>query len=175
MRSALLIFVLAASAACSGRPNCSPETCGGCCTGIGTCEPGDSDTLCGTNANICATYAQGRTCRGGSCALAGSGGGGGAAGCGGQGGGPACSPLTCAGCCAAIGCQPGLSDTACGFGGNACGGCMPGETCVAGMCEAGGNGGGASGGPCGPKSCNGCCEGTVCVPVAAQTFMSCGA
>jgi len=89
----LAVTALLGLSACSARPACSPETCPGCCTGVGACEPGNTEALCGTGANICATCSTGRVCSGGSCVLAGAGGGsqsgagGGAAGGGATGGG----------------------------------------------------------------------------------------
>jgi hypothetical protein len=87
-RAMAVIAVLVLSA-CSARPNCSPDTCSGCCTGVGTCERGDTQALCGTGANICATCSVGRTCSSGSCVPAGAGGGSQTGGGGGQTG-PGC-------------------------------------------------------------------------------------
>src|SRR5690242_8694738 len=100
MGRALFVLLGLVMSTCASRPNCSPDTCNGCCTGVGTCESGDTEALCGTGANICATCSAGRTCSSGSCVLAGSGGGGSQSGGGGgvaQGGGqtgPGCVSIS---------------------------------------------------------------------------------
>jgi hypothetical protein len=93
-----------------------------------------------------------------------------------------CDPIKCgSGCCGAMGCLPGTTSTACGFGGQSCTDCtavglgcvspMMGET--GGVCGALDAGTTADGAPaCGPTTCAGCCAGSICV--AGTTSGSCG-
>lgn len=79
-----------------------------------------------------------------------------------------CSPETCAdGCCSASGTciVAPVDDDACGLGGGACVDCRAsGQACQRSVCVA----------RCTPANCNGCCAGTQCVAVSAQTSQRCG-
>lgn len=66
------------------------------------------------------------------------------------GGGGGCGPASCTGCCQGTTCVSVTTASACGYGGQACQQCQPGQTCPAGIC---------SGGACSASSCpNGCCD-----------------
>ncbi len=91
----------------------------------------------------------------GAVATGGSGGTGavgtGGSGTGGSGGNPGCGP--CQGCCDSTGvCRPGTDLNACGLGGVECFNCGAlGFACIGGACE-------GKPPPCGPGTCNGCCD-----------------
>lgn len=60
---------------------------------------------------------------------------------------PGCVASTCAGCCDGAGvCQDGTATSACGRLGLVCAACLPGQTCVAGLCQGTAIGGGTAGG-----------------------------
>jgi len=74
---------------CSSAPpvtECGPENCGGCCDGMGVCQPGETYGLCGISGLACDSCVQGQVCAVGKCGSGGVGGGSGGVG-GGSGGG----------------------------------------------------------------------------------------
>lgn len=120
---------------------------GGCCQ-EGKCIPVGEQTgsACGINALICAACSPNETCIKGSCASRVVG----------------CNSTNCAGCCAGANfCRSGVADNGCGFGGNYCENCFAGG----GVCNHRVAGGGSCSQPkpCGPATCDGCCEKDTCV------------
>lgn len=168
-----------------GSTSCGAMTCPtGCCTN-GICVPSSaqSTAFCGFGGQTCQSCFPGEQCLGGFCKSGAGGGGGG--GVGGGGGATVCNAANCNGCCSGNTCIPDVfqSPTNCGFGGQACAACAPGNFCQFGKCTPGGVGGGAGGGggtgSCGSMTCaSGCCAsspvGSVCVPPSNQNVNYCG-
>ncbi len=130
----------------------------GCIDPLGACQPGASDTQCGSAGAACTDC----TTSGGECSN--------------QQCGPfddarVCNEQTCpSGCCddRAV-CELGTASTACGTGGVTCLSCVAlGQSCSNQRCT------GADGGAgCGSFNCGGCCDDSgACVPVDSDT--NCG-
>jgi hypothetical protein len=97
-----------------------------------------------------------------------------------------CGPTNCGGCCGSDGkCVSSPSNgnnTTCGNNGGTCADCTKSaQACTASFTcgsvsgtggGSGGTGGGAEG--CNSSNCNGCCVGTVCIPLTAETVGNCG-
>lgn len=140
----------------STNPTCGPNNCKGCCdcssTGGCVCLPGFEPYACGNSGQICQDCAYGSVCDpaggGGQCVAQ-----------------PPedCGFWNCAGCCTSTFpsyCVEGLDPWQCGYGGQICESCYPGQTCEW-LASGGGTCGGyiPDGGPpdCGPWNCPGCC------------------
>lgn len=110
------------SGVCSPTVACDFFSCPGCCSN-GQCQAvaNQSTTSCGVNGALCTSCTSGATCSSGVCS-----------------GGAVCNATTCSGCCNGTSCvaPASTSVTACGFGGNACVMCAPGQVCSAGLCVA---------------------------------------
>jgi hypothetical protein len=134
------------------RP-CSPSTCSnGCCDSAGTCQRGDSVTLCGSGGGACTNCLglpnAGCDPNAHKCTSAGL----------------PCTPANCKGCCSGTTCLGGGDSTACGAGGQVCQNCQAiGQQCSL-----------ARGSfscvpppppPCNATNCAGCCDATgECLP-----------
>lgn len=129
----------------SPPPACGPGNCTGCCQN-NQCLPGAHDAACGLGGVQCVDCsASGATCDAGSgtCQASPP---------------PTCDTSNCGGCCQGTQCMPGTGDGACGQGGVPCEDC----TQVGGTCDSSGT---CTTPPsCGPGNCNGCCQGTQCMP-----------
>lgn len=136
-------------------PTSSCTGCAGCC-GAGGCQPGDSILACGSGGVACIACKNHQECKNGTCVDRGSGDGG------------TCGPGNCAGCCRNNVCVTDSSDNPlnCGTGGATCDTCTGTESCVSGTCSAPGS--------CNASNCNGCCDGTTCVPLSGQSDTRCG-
>ncbi len=142
---------------------CDPATCAGCCDGD-ACVAGDTAGSCGTMGENCQACVSGDMCRAGECS--------------------SCSLDSCGGCCAGASCVDALEFPNCGVsaagdcvscdvatadgcaaGACSCGGgpsCGASETCVDGACRV----------ECTPDTCDGCCNGEICV--AEPSLTQCG-
>ena len=92
VRSLVLASFAALLLGCPSQPQCSPDTCGGCCDSNDHCVDQRTALACGHSGESCITCSLAQECRGGFCAVAvigpgGGSGGGGAVGGGGGGGG----------------------------------------------------------------------------------------
>jgi hypothetical protein len=131
----------------------------GCVDGRGACQPGASNTLCGSGGSACTNCtATGGECFDQQCASADDAG--------------VCNQQSCpSGCCDSNEiCEPGSENARCGTAGITCHNCVTlGEVCSNRRC------GGPDGGPgCGWFNCNGCCDSAgACVPINSDT--RCGA
>jgi hypothetical protein len=130
-----------------GQPACGPANCRGCCVSPNMCVNGTDVHACGVGGLDCETCGPGA----GPCVPQADGGGL----CGGV---QTCTPDNCSsGCCVGNLCLvTGRSDSACGWMGQACVACAPGETCVGSQCQK----------PpfcVGGVNCGGCCLGNQCV------------
>jgi hypothetical protein len=145
---------------CGGKSRATPPACencaAGCCDGT-TClaYASQSTSQCGTSGRACAVCASGEDCISGSCLLP-----------------PSCDASNCAsGCCDGTTCVDYANQTTseCGTGGAACAACTGSDTCSAsGVCT-------PPPPSCDATSCSGgCCDGTTCVPYAAQSNGQCG-
>lgn len=122
---------------CVDTPDCTPDTCDGCCDSSGACVDGNDDMACGRSGLPCSACAADSSCVEGACQRE-------------------CGPDSCPGCCNAEGeCLSGATDTSCGMGGGACTDCASigaecddNGTCVEAGCAA---------------SCDGCCNEGECV------------
>ena len=136
-----------------GAGNGCEQSCAGCCTSSGVCEPGDGTNACGSGGVKCLDCgSSGFGCDNGSC----------------QGTPPKCGPGNCAGCCDSLGrCRAGTETDACGVKGGVCASCTTkNEGCDSGTC---------AGVPpkCGPGNCGGCCTAAgACVAGTADS--ACG-
>ena len=164
-------------------PTCA-TTCGGCCTALGSCEPGSTDNACGKGGSDCAdcTLVSGRcenqyclgckaSCTGKPCGAGDGCGGSCAAGSG------CCTPSCtgkvcgagdgCGGSCAAGSgcCTPSCSGKTCGAGDGCGGSCEAGSGCCQPSCSGKlcGQGNGC-GGTCnaGSGCCTPSCSGKAC-------------
>ncbi|MDP2275014.1 MAG: hypothetical protein Q8K32_30000 [Archangium sp.] len=81
VRSLVLASFAALLLGCPVPPQCSPDTCGGCCDSKDTCIGERTAFACGHSGQECVACSLGQECRGGFCALPliGPGGGGGGA------------------------------------------------------------------------------------------------
>ena len=125
--------------------SCNGDSCPrGCCKG-GVCVENITSQECGSFGQECVSCAPGELCKG-SCYR------------------PArnCGPMSCKGCCLAPDiCGSGISDIACGQGGEQCKRCVPTEG--TGHCNATGSGGVCSVTLCDAATCpSGCCSNGVC-------------
>jgi phospholipase C len=92
-----------------------------------------------------------------------------------------CGPSSCpSGCCSAGQCVTG-TDSACGTGGAGCVACATGQvcepdrgTCVGEAEDGGGTDAGVADAGSGCGTCDGCCDGLTCVPLANETNAVCG-
>jgi hypothetical protein len=161
----------AGSLGCSNEPDGGPAcespplpgcNCpGGCCTADLACQPGTTNSACGSNQNLCDVCPAN-----GSCGSAFEG----------DKIGYGCLPTvappspgcgTCSGCCTGGGppgttgtCMDGTSNTACGFNGSSCWDCTTeGLFCLP-LSDDGGNARGCVNTGCGPGTCDGCCDST---------------
>jgi hypothetical protein len=122
-------------------PPCSRATCpAGCCDGLGNCQPGVGNAMCGSLGVSCQSCSQrGEQCTSQQCVAV-------------RDAGP-CNAQTCpAGCCDSTGtCRGGDLRTQCGTAGSACQNCQ--TSCFGGQCafppEAG---------RCDGLTCSGCCD-----------------
>lgn len=124
------------------------NACGGCVSGAtGQCLAGDTASACGTGGNACRRCRANETCSSGMCVAA------------------SCGPQNCDGCCTNNFCVPTRfqSSFACGLNGTMCAGCMTGQTCNAGACEAAPD----AGPPVMPGSP--CTQGSDCRPPSGAT------
>lgn len=91
VRSLVLSSFAALLLGCPSQPECSPDTCGGCCDSNDRCVEQRTALACGHSGQACVTCSLAQECRGGFCAVAvigpGGGGGGGTGGGGGAVGG----------------------------------------------------------------------------------------
>jgi hypothetical protein len=181
---------------------CLRSNCGGCCDANAECQPGDQLFACGAGASTCASCPVTGACQSGMCVAGDGGtsgprdGGCDFSNCNGccdsnsfcRGGntnqhcglaGAACAPCTggqscqanrceattgCNGCVDSMGaCQPGNNPVACGHDGGSCAACSMTQSCLVNQCTSS---------SCGPLTCNGCCDGTVCI--TAGTNLKCG-
>ena len=134
---------------CKAYAQCSPTNCAGCCSGT-TCQPGTVFHLCGKGGQACKPCQTGQACNAGVCGVP-----------------PAqCTPANCSGCCDGNKCQPGATNTHCGYGGIKCMPCSGGKVCNKGTC-------GTPPPTCTPANCSGCCSGGSCNPGTTATH--CGA
>jgi hypothetical protein len=171
-------FQCSAGQQCSGGACvCNTSACTGCCNAFtNQCDPGNTDTSCGSGGGPCRTCGTGQVCDGGSCL------------------GTGCSRANCpTGCCGAGGCVSPPTAAECGIDSSNCFDCttllgshgVP----VANTCSAGGScscGGGAvcgegqeclaTGCACTARSCPfGCCDITgTCIESTQQDFERCG-
>jgi hypothetical protein len=130
--------------------SCGPTTCSqGCCSADGTCVTvGGAINACGSAGEPCETCPPGDFCKGSCVHFQAN-----------------CGPSNCAGCCIGDGdCSTGVSDYACGQGGQQCQSCIP--KSGTGQCvpqDAGG--GGLCNGviSCNAMNCSGCCAGDTCM------------
>lgn len=122
----------------SGGGACGAANCPGCCQG-NLCINPPTASACGVAGFPCVECGPGETCTTGQCI-----------------GSSSCGPSTCGqGCCHNGSCMAGNTDTACGQGGALCTDCAAtGGTCQGQVCQ--------GGKPCGPQTCQGCCQGGQC-------------
>ncbi len=98
---------------------CGPDSCAGCCSGLGACLPGDSHDACGIGGDWCLGCDEDEECVLGQCK---------------------CTSASCpGGCCAGDECKtPGDLNIFCGDNGEACDDCLenydPPRECVDGVC-----------------------------------------
>ncbi len=141
-------WVLTIAPSCSGdsSPLCNANTCpSGCCRSDGTCEEGNSNFACGSNAQLCQQCGPGQSCFGRICALISANGGG----SGGMGGGTASGGGTATGG-GVSGTGGGTSPTGGGMAGTGGGFAMGGGTATGGgMATGGGDGMGGGSVPTG--------------------------
>jgi len=129
------------------------QSCAGCCSTAGTCQPGNTTNACGRQGAMCAACTGAQTCNAQS----------------------ECVDTTCMGCVAAGGCVATAAQTnsQCGTGGISCIDCSAnGGTCDAGTCEGGTcNGCRDTAGRCQPGNTNGACgtAGAVCATCGSGT------
>lgn len=128
-----------------------PADCG-CCDSTGACEPGTTDSACGSGGKACVACTSPDTCGGSGIPQS----------CG-------CGPSNCDGCCDSTGaCQAGTSSSVCGSGGAACAACTSPDTC-------GGGGTPQACGGCEATSCpNGCCDSTGKCQTPGTSDSACG-
>jgi hypothetical protein len=126
---------------------CNAQTCPtGCCDLSGQCQQGLTSTLCGASgANCTDCHGAGQICSNQECVSL-------------PDGGPICGPMTCDGCCDALGrCSLANTDVECGNGGRACADCTKfGGSCTKmvgfGTCDV------PDGAVICAQSCDGCCD-----------------
>lgn len=143
-----LVVVAALAAACAGAPagQCSPNTCGGCCSATGVCEPGITERACGGAGNQCLECPVGNACVAGACQP------------------KACTPATCASLGATCGDVPdGCGSTV------SCGGCAQGESC-----GAGGRPNVCGTGTCTPTTCAQAGKNCGTISDGCSTTLDCG-
>lgn len=124
--------------------SCTPSSCQGCCQGQ-TCVDPPVNAACGIGGLPCAPCPADKICQSGSC-IPGSG---------------TCDSVTCAsGCCQNGQCVSGITNAACGKGGQPCTDCtLFSQTCDATSQTCQGSA------ACGPATCaTGCCQGNQCLP-----------
>lgn len=82
VRTLVLSSFAALLVGCPSQPECSPDTCGGCCDSNDHCVIDRTALACGYSGMACVTCSLAQECRGGVCGVAviGSGGGGGSGG-----------------------------------------------------------------------------------------------
>lgn len=107
------------SASSSGSALCNATNCANGCCMNDLCTAGTSDVQCGTGGQLCqnCTTTNG-SCHNKTCTSV-----------------PQCNATSCPGCCLNGTCEAGLSDQACGKGGQVCLNCSnSGRACVNGYC-----------------------------------------
>ncbi|HXN33009.1 MAG TPA: hypothetical protein VN894_14160, partial [Polyangiaceae bacterium] len=144
---------------CIPPPPCNCTT--GCCDATGACQPGASDTECGTPYISCENCTlSGTQCSNQQCGASLDAG--------------VCNAQSCpSGCCDSFGqCQQGITSTACGNSGTNCQTCLASnQTCSNQQCVTPPD----AGSQCGPMTCGGCCDALGnCVQVFSDTVCGWG-
>lgn len=156
-RSGAQCLSCAMGAQCSGGACvgslCDSRTCpAGCCNNNICVQLSQQNQFqCGVGGGLCQTCGSTNTCTNGMCQTA-----------------TVCNAQTCPnGCCSGNVCIPfaNQNQTNCGAGGNACTACSGSNVCTAGVCQPS---------ACNGGNCSGCCINGLCIPLGAQSNMSCG-
>ena len=117
------------------QTQCLPQNCKGCCAGD-ECQPGTSESACGTGGKACVSCAKDNKCIAGKCTP--------------------CGPQTCRnGCCKDGKCLPGTDKANCGTGGGTCKACASTQECINQTCKSNACRVNAPCNPKGPSTCSG--------------------